>query len=202
MKKLAAITLALALISTVALAAGVCSAKHFADNFDYAASELGIRDYNWVVENLSGIDICEFYNSDGMHVVTDSGRLIAATVSMMYEGAPKNYDAWTIGAAMLAATGACSTQDALDYIDQLIPNDYFYHSMEVTDGLQVGIIAGYKYASVYLCMAKDYDKLVWQPIGGGTKYHWEPDCSNMEGPRLVPMDLAEYMGYTRCLRCF
>ena len=44
--------------------------------------------------------------------------------------------------------------------------------------------------------------LVWIPMHGGTRYHDEKDCSNMDGPRLVPQPCAEALEFTPCKRCY
>ena len=43
--------------------------------------------------------------------------------------------------------------------------------------------------------------LVWVPTNGGTKYHNNAGCSNMEDPIQVSIETAKANGYTACKRC-
>lgn len=43
---------------------------------------------------------------------------------------------------------------------------------------------------------------VWIPINGGTKYHNNPECSNMTNPQQVSVDEAVRRGYTPCKKCY
>ena len=56
------------------------------------------------------------------------------------------------------------------------------------------------------CGAEDpnYTKetMVWIPTKGGTKYHSNSECSNMENPEYVTQSEAESRGYTACKKCY
>ena len=54
---------------------------------------------------------------------------------------------------------------------------------------------------VYIDAYEDY-YLVWIPMHGGTRYHCDDECSNMDGPRLVPWECADLLGFTPCKRCY
>lgn len=43
--------------------------------------------------------------------------------------------------------------------------------------------------------------LVWVPIFGGTKYHRNAGCSNMDSPIHVTVETAKANGYEACKRC-
>lgn len=38
--------------------------------------------------------------------------------------------------------------------------------------------------------------------GKGTKYHYNPDCSNMQNVILISIDKAEEKGYEPCKKCY
>ncbi|MBC8569439.1 hypothetical protein [Zongyangia hominis] len=44
--------------------------------------------------------------------------------------------------------------------------------------------------------------MVWIPTNGGTKYHSNPNCSGMDGPRQVTVEEAESLGFTPCKKCY
>lgn len=44
--------------------------------------------------------------------------------------------------------------------------------------------------------------MVWIPTNGGTKYHNNPNCSNMANPRQVSVNEAVERGYTPCKKCY
>lgn len=46
------------------------------------------------------------------------------------------------------------------------------------------------------------DAPVWIPMHGGARYHRYESCSNMIEPRQMPVDCAEYLGFTPCKRCY
>lgn len=46
------------------------------------------------------------------------------------------------------------------------------------------------------------DSLVWVPMFGGVKYHTTWKCSNMIEPRQMPLECAEYLGFSKCMRCY
>ena len=50
--------------------------------------------------------------------------------------------------------------------------------------------------------ADNANNLVWIPLHGGARYHKDEDCSNMDGPRLVPQPCAEALEFTPCKRCY
>lgn len=54
---------------------------------------------------------------------------------------------------------------------------------------------------VYIDAYEDY-YLVWIPMHGGTRYHCDDECSNMDGPRLIPWECADLLGFTPCKRCY
>ena len=54
---------------------------------------------------------------------------------------------------------------------------------------------------VYIDAYEDY-YLVWIPMHGGTRYHCDDECSNMDDPRLVPWECADLLGFTPCKRCY
>lgn len=43
--------------------------------------------------------------------------------------------------------------------------------------------------------------MVWIP-NSGTKYHNNPNCSNMKNPQQVTLSEAQYMGYEPCSKCY
>ena len=43
--------------------------------------------------------------------------------------------------------------------------------------------------------------MVWIPKSG-SKYHSDPDCSNMKDPSQVSLSQAESLGYTPCKKCW
>ena len=45
------------------------------------------------------------------------------------------------------------------------------------------------------------ETMVWIPKSG-SKYHSDPDCSNMKDPTQVSLSQAESMGYTPCKKCW
>lgn len=45
------------------------------------------------------------------------------------------------------------------------------------------------------------EPMVWIPVSG-SKYHRNPDCSNMNGPTQVPLSTAQARGYGPCKRCY
>lgn len=45
------------------------------------------------------------------------------------------------------------------------------------------------------------ETMVWIPKSG-SKYHSDPECSNMKDPALVSLSQAESMGYTPCKKCW
>lgn len=45
------------------------------------------------------------------------------------------------------------------------------------------------------------EPMVWIPVSG-SKYHRNPDCSNMNGPTQVPLSTAQARGYEPCKRCY
>ena len=46
------------------------------------------------------------------------------------------------------------------------------------------------------------DPLVWIPMHGGTRYHSDPYCSNIEDAREMPCTCAEDCGFLPCAKCF
>ncbi len=44
--------------------------------------------------------------------------------------------------------------------------------------------------------------LVWVPVNGGKKYHWNRYCSSMDDPMQVTVETAIANGYTPCKRCY
>ena len=46
------------------------------------------------------------------------------------------------------------------------------------------------------------ETMVWIPTKGGTKYHNNSECSNMEDPEYVTQSEAESRGYTACKKCY
>lgn len=46
------------------------------------------------------------------------------------------------------------------------------------------------------------DTMVWIPTKGGTKYHRNEDCSNMNGPIQVTKSEAISQGFDACKRCY
>lgn len=45
------------------------------------------------------------------------------------------------------------------------------------------------------------ETMVWIPTKGGTKYHTNSSCSNMDGPAYVSLSEATARGFTPCKRC-
>ena len=45
------------------------------------------------------------------------------------------------------------------------------------------------------------EPMVWIPVSG-SKYHRNPDGSNMNGPTQVPLSTAQARGYEPCKRCY
>ena len=45
------------------------------------------------------------------------------------------------------------------------------------------------------------ETMVWIPKSG-SKYHSDPDCSNMKDPSQVSLSQAESLGYTPCKKCW
>jgi len=43
---------------------------------------------------------------------------------------------------------------------------------------------------------------VWIPTRGGTKYHRSFRCSGMKDPRSVPLNEAQWLGFTACKKCY
>lgn len=46
------------------------------------------------------------------------------------------------------------------------------------------------------------ENLVWVPTNGGTKYHSNAGCSNMNQPIQVSVETAELNGFSPCKRCY
>ena len=51
-------------------------------------------------------------------------------------------------------------------------------------------------------MEPEISTLVWIPMHGGHKYHNDPECSNMIGPREIPKSAALALDFTYCKRCW
>lgn len=47
----------------------------------------------------------------------------------------------------------------------------------------------------------DSGQMVWIPESG-SRYHCDPDCSNMKNPSKVSLNKAKQLGYTACKRCY
>ena len=45
------------------------------------------------------------------------------------------------------------------------------------------------------------ETMVWIPKSG-SKYHSDPECSNMKDPTQVSLSQAESVGYTPCKKCW
>ena len=46
------------------------------------------------------------------------------------------------------------------------------------------------------------DPDVWIPMHGGTRYHWQPNCSGIYDAREMPMSCAATLGFLPCAKCF
>lgn len=46
------------------------------------------------------------------------------------------------------------------------------------------------------------EKMVWIPTNGGTKYHWNSDCSGMVNPAQVTETEAKNRGFGMCKKCY
>ena len=46
------------------------------------------------------------------------------------------------------------------------------------------------------------EPMVWIPTHGGTKYHNDSSCSNMDGPEYVTKSTAINRGFTACKKCY
>ena len=74
-------------------------------------------------------------------------------------------------------------------------------------GATSGLTAGHNFSNgkCTTCGKADpdyhHETMVWIPTKGGTKYHTNAGCSNMEGPEQVTQAEAESRGFTPCKRC-
>ena len=50
-------------------------------------------------------------------------------------------------------------------------------------------------------LPQSQETMVWIPKSG-SKYHSDPECSNMKDPAQVSLSQAESMGYTPCKKCW
>lgn len=50
--------------------------------------------------------------------------------------------------------------------------------------------------------AESYTFVYIAASGKGTKYHYNPDCSNMQDVILISIDKAEEKGYEPCKKCY
>lgn len=77
-------------------------------------------------------------------------------------------------------------------------------SCSATEGTAKG--HSYYNGSCTDCYAKDptysSDSMVWVPTKGGTKYHSNSGCSNMDDPRYISKTQAISEGFTPCKKCY
>ena len=48
----------------------------------------------------------------------------------------------------------------------------------------------------------DPDDIIWIPMHGGKKHHYDRKCSNMFEPRQMPRGCARVLGFDPCKRCY
>lgn len=64
------------------------------------------------------------------------------------------------------------------------------------------ILNGKVFAENIGTSSSQVDHMVWIPTNGGTKYHSNQYCSDMENPKQVTEEEAIDQGFTACKRCY
>lgn len=163
--------LALLLLPGMALGEGICGMQDFISRFDGPA--YGLPESKWQAQ-AGGVSEYKIGKEQAISVVAQNGQVICITAVLAGENKAK---AESILRCLLAALDADAEQ------------------------LQIGTAVGESRNSLYLCSPADFERLCWQPLLGGKKYHKGAGC-NMDGPRLMTLEAAQAQGFEPCGRCW
>lgn len=161
----------LLLLPVMALGEGICGLQDFLSRFDGPGCVL--PEAKWLSEP-GGISTYAIGKEQGISVVAEKGQVICVTAVLAGENKAK---AEKILLGLLAALDADAEE------------------------LRIGTAVGESRNSLYLCSPDEFDRLCWQPMLGGKKYHKTAGC-NMDGPRLVTPEAAQTQGFDPCGRCW
>lgn len=176
----------LALILMLLLCAGALAEEGSLTFESYAESFEGQM---WKQDGAAEIQILEPEEGVTVSACVENGIIVALTVEFPAEGITE---------------AARTAIESLDWLSE----DAFEALLAMTDdetaeleGYQVVRIHGQIRDAYSICALENFERMVWQPVHGGSKLHDSSVCSGMDVARMITEEAAEVVGWDDCKRC-
>lgn len=180
MKKILAAILMLLLCASALAEEASLSFETFAQGFE---------GQTWKADGAELIQVMKLEEAVTVCACLENEAVVALSVEFSKEGLPESAK---------AAIEKLGWLDAESMAALLAMQD---DGTAVLGAYQVVRIHGEDRDAYCICALADFERMVWQPIHGGTKIHDKTECSGMDVARMITEEAAEAVGWDDCKRC-